>query len=279
VWKPEDVVLKRQYGPYLAECNKGRADKVGAVSKPNPGRRPELPTSAACCGMECQLKTKFSIAIREPRVLIKTCRATYAGIPNLNPFDVNGHWLPVPVSVGRDEVSFPHVLQEISEPVLLDILEMAAAVLGSAVMLHNSPGAGASQNHLHQHMIFRTLPLPIEGFHRAETKRRAHLVNYPAGVLVYPLDFSDALWRLINNLQTEGVPFNLILASGFVYCIGRRRRHEVGSVYQKSILAGSEYGGHWIVPDLEALDSINEAIIGRALEEGALTVTELLQYA
>lgn len=277
---PEEVVKPKEgFKTFAAEFNKARAKKPGAVARLKTGPQRDLQTSARCCGMECQTDTKLSIAIREPRVLIQTARAVYAAIPNLIPFEVGGHWLTVPVSIGRDEVAFPHVLQELSEPILRDILEIAASIIGAAVLLHNSPGAGASQNHLHQHLIFRTSQLPIEKLERAQRNGHTHVVGYPAGVMVYSLNEEQPLWRLINNLQTEGVPFNMIIARGLVYCVGRRRRYEVGSVYQSSILAGYEYAGHWIVPDMEALTRINENLIEGALKESALTLFELLEYA
>jgi hypothetical protein len=94
--------------------------------------------------------------------------------------------------------------------------EMSATLPGLRIA-YNSYGAQASVNHLHFQTCLRDMPLPVED---ARWHHNGGVEAYPLPVQVH----TSALeaWFAINALHAANQPYNLVYASGRLYCLARR---------------------------------------------------------
>jgi len=76
----------------------------------------------------------------------------------------------------------------------------------------NGIGAGATLNSIHFQCIFRKLPI-----------EDISLNEYPASVIEEPASSENRLWKRIQNLQENGIPFNLLITPKRTFIFPRKK--------------------------------------------------------
>ena len=206
---------------FSIEWNQYRALKPH-IRVRKPGPQPDISPDVASCHFACQdPEHPLSVLKREPLLQLALPRAKWVAFYNAVPVEAQGHFLWVPVQSNGARNEYPHELQVLDEASVEDFVALAHASSGTAT-LYNSLHAGASVNHIHFHSVHegRTGPLI-----RAAVKAFGayHLLwDYPATGLVFDADPScKRLWGVIDILQRNGIPLNLIAVDKRVFVFPR----------------------------------------------------------
>jgi len=121
---------------------------------------------------------------------------------------------------------------------LWDLAQELAARMPGFGLGYNSYGAHASVNHLHFQTFLREEPLPIEDPHWSHNGGPA---PYPCRCQRF--DNPQDAGGFIDGLHRQEISYNLIAASGQLYCLPRRKQGEVGYAPWLNALAWYEMAG------------------------------------
>jgi hypothetical protein len=253
---------------FIVQFNGFRALKPGGKI-PNIGRQKDVPAEASNCRFYCQdPKGSLSILRRDPLIQVALPNWKWNAYYNAMPFEEEGHFLWLPVSVDGTTTIIPHIPQELSHALLEDALVLFRNSDKLAIFF-NSLHAGASVNHIHLQAVFHKGTLSIETASIVEREGLAVLYDYPAHGIVFNRDAeSDKIWPYLDRLQEKKVPFNLIFVGERICLIPRNPEHEVVEEFPMGVIASMELAGKIITVDKEAVyDNINYTTIQTAFQK------------
>jgi hypothetical protein len=196
---------------------------------------------------------------------------------NAVPVEAQGHFLWVPVQSQGARNEYPHELQVLDEASVQDFVALAHASSGTAT-LYNSLHAGASVNHIHFHSVHegRTGPL-IRAAVKAVGAHRL-LWDYPATALVFDADPScKRLWGVIDTLQRNDVPLNLIAVDKRVFVFPRNAHHEAVPEFPDGVIACAELSGKPITTRSEFFNNVTWEQLTEAFRKTCLSNEDILE--
>jgi hypothetical protein len=138
----------------------------------------------------------------------------------------------------------PQFLEPADFALLWDLAQETAERMPGFGFGYNSFGAHASVNHLHFQTFLREAPLPIED---ARWTHNGGPERYPCRCLRF--DARDDAAACIAGLHGRGISYNLILASGHLYCLPRRKQGAVAYAPWLGALAWYEMAGGFPLAD------------------------------
>jgi len=150
----------------------------------------------------------------------------------------------------------PQFLEADDFAFLCDAAQELAARMPGFGLGYNSYGAHASVNHLHFQTFLRTEPLPIEDLHWAHNDGPD---PYPCRCLRF--DAPREAQAYIAELPEQAISYNLILASGHIYCLPRRKQGEVAYAPWLGALAWYEMAGGFPLASAEDFAQLSAAEI------------------
>ncbi len=198
---------------------------------------------------------------------------------NVSPVDVRGHFLLIPSLCNRDENWRE---QRLVVRDCLDLCHLARHMTTNLVIVYNSVGAGASQNHIHCH-VWPNPPLaltsttenqqyavlqakPLSAIKQLTKYTRACLMDYPCNCIrLESSDMSEiglALSTIVQSLKDSwnDVPHNVAFfrldehkIRVFIFC---RSRQQSPEILPYSKLGASEMLGLFHVKTMQDLDEL-----------------------
>lgn len=135
------------------------------------------------------------------------------------------------------------------------------------VMTYNSLGAGASVNHLHFHTYIQITPLPV--FSQAFGHNGGKL-PYPASCLV--LNSATEAWKIIETLQKNNMPYNLLFKNKKIYCLPRKIADKEYVGMDVNTYGWSQMAGLINVENGELLDEITADKVISSLKSVSATI-------
>lgn len=252
---------------FTCQFNGYRALRPGGSRKPL-GRQPDISPKPEDCRFACQDATRpLSLLAREPLVQKTFAHFTWNAYYNAAPIEPDGHFLWVPT---RSKDTLTHLTQTLSQPILEDAFQLFKQ-LSQSLLFFNSLHSGASVNHIHFQSIVSHRPLPAETFPLAPTADYAVPKDYPAHLKVFEPDASASqIFSHIERLQTQAIPFNLMMTSRFTILVPRNIDREVVSEFPGNGLAGLGMCGRLIVIDRTAYQTANATTIHSAFKKMSL---------
>lgn len=243
---------------FVIQFNGYRALKPGGKI-PNIGRQPDISGEPISCWFYCQEPSrKLSILNRDPLTQIDLPNYKWNAYYNAIPFEKGGHFLWLP--------AIPHIRQELSRAFLEDALVLFRRS-ERLIVFFNSLHAGASVNHIHIQAIFHKKALSIENAPVIKKDGLAILDGYPANGIVFDRDAkSGEIWPIVDSLQKNNIPFNLIFIGKRIYLIPRSSSCEV-TAELPIIIASVELAGKIVTVDKNIYDNISHAIIQKAFQK------------
>lgn len=254
---------------FTCQFNGYRALRPGGSQKPL-GRQLDISPSPEDCRFACQDRTRpLSLLSRQPMLQETLAHFTWNAYYNAAPIEPDGHFLWVPTQSIQ-------ALTHLTQVLTLSILEDAFALfkqLSESFLFFNSLHAGASVNHIHFQSIASDRLLPAETFPLTSSPDTDYAVpeDYPAYLMVFEPDTSaDKVFAHIDRLQTQGVPFNLMLTPRSTILAPRNIDFEVVSEFPGNGLAGLGMCGRLIVIDRNACFSADHLAIQSAFRKMSL---------
>ena len=260
-----------QIGPgqdFTCQFNGYRALRPGGASKPL-GRQPDISAAPEDCRFACQDSTRpLSLLAREPLFTQPLQHFIWNAYYNAAPIEPNGHFLWVPT---RNPNELTHLTQALSLPILEDALTLFKQ-LSSSLLFFNSLHAGASVNHIHFQSIVSQHRLPAETYPLTQKTTAitsyATPEDYPAFLMMFEPNIpASQIFPHIDQLQTNGVPFNLMITPRFTILIPRNIDFEVVSEFPGNGLAGLGMCGRIITIDRAAYQNANHTDIRNAFQK------------
>jgi hypothetical protein len=254
---------------FVIQFNGFRALKPGGKI-PNIGKQPNISAEATDCRFYCQdPKRGLSILKRDPIFQVALPNWKWNAYYNATPFEKEGHFLLLPISVDGTTTVIPHISQEVSRAFLEDILVLFKDS-GNLVVFFNSLHAGASVNHIHFQAVFYKRTLSIETTPTVKKNGLVVLDGYPASGIVFNRGSEpDEIYPHIDILQKKKIPFNLIFIGERICLIPRDLEHEVVEEFPTGVIASMELAGKIITVDRNIYDGINHSIIQAAFRKTA----------
>ncbi|MBI3095346.1 MAG: hypothetical protein HYY97_10785 [Rhodocyclales bacterium] len=136
---------------------------------------------------------------------------------------------------------------------------------------YNSYGAHASVNHLHFQTFLRTAPLPVAD---ARWCHNGGAEPYPCRCLSF--DRLPAAYEFIAELHQRAIAYNLVLASGRLYCLPRRKQGEVAYAPWLAAPAWYEMAGGFALAHEADFVRLDAAEIAAQIAAADLTVDAAL---
>ena len=274
--------------PFPVAHQKPRRTKSGLIIKLNelrklrpaapllkPGRLPDLDPNPQTCSFGCLNPAASGSILKRPVLLrIKAPTHEFAVMPQLVPLEP-AHVLLVPCE-GREQVSFPHLDQVLTEQLLEEMVEIAAA-LQDWTLVFNSMHAGATVRHFHLQAVGLSEPLPVE---RAGTVQRAGwplLDKFPARGIMFDEAQRPKLIDAALALQKRSLPFNVLARGRKIFLFGRNPDQEIIDIFPHTRFAAMEMAGVIYTSSQEAFDGATDETITTALTRTTLTAEELLE--
>lgn len=240
------------------------------------GRQPDLGSDPDQCRFYCQDKTKsLSLLARQPLLQVKLKHFCWNAYYNAAPIEKSGHFLWVPSPLNSPGSLF-HVPQILSREFLEDAI-LLFHQLTDTILFFNSLHAGASVNHIHFQAIYhkqrlwseKVLLVCYKGFDVLDT----HLPE----AFVFPKDVAlSRIFFCIEQLQKQGIPFNLMLLGSRIIVSARNVEHEVISEFPEQVLAGLGISGKIIIVNREVYLNVDMNKIKSALEKTVIPAKLLL---
>lgn len=229
------------------------------------GRQPDISPIPADCRFACQDRAKpLSLLARSPLFQQSLAHFTWNAYYNVAPVEPNGHFLWVPTRSRRELTHLPQVL---SLPILEDVFALFKQ-LSQSFLFFNALHSGASVNHIHFQSIESERPLPVETFPLIQKANYATPEDYPAYLMMFdPGSSTSTVFKYINQLQTQGIPFNLMMTPRFTILIPRNIDFEIVSEFPGNGLASLGMCGRIITIDRAAYLSANCASIESAFKK------------
>ena len=145
-----------------------------------------------------------------------------------------------------------------------EVCERVAAGIPGFCLAYNSYGALASVNHLHFQSFVRATPLPVQAAEFAHN----------GGERAYPLpceSFSDmeAAWFRLDQLHSQGTPYNLVYAGGGLHVLPRAAQGSHGLAAWNAGFGWSDLAGAITLFSREEYDSVSEADIAAEMARHA----------
>ena len=142
--------------------------------------------------------------------------------------------------------------------------ERAAAAIPGFCLGYNSYGALASVNHLHFQSFTRATPLPVQAAEFAHN----------GGTRAYPLPCErhtdmEAAWFRIDELHSQGIPYNLVYANGGLHLLPRAAQGSHPLAAWNAGFGWSDLAGAITLFSREDYDGLGEAAIAAELAEHA----------
>jgi hypothetical protein len=261
---------------FRLQYNEYRALKPGGKIL-HPGRQPDISADVKQCRFYCQNPShNLSLLNREPIAFATLNHWCWIAYYNAAPIEPEGHFLWLPASMDRANFSLPHLLQELTLPVLEDILNLFRSS-SKLIFFYNSLHAGASVNHLHWQAVIHKEKLAVEN---ASVRKSANndwyiLQDYPAKGLVCDPDIEPIkLFRTIELLQNRSIPFNLVLIGERICLFPRDENFEVVKEFPGGVVASMELAGKVITVDKDAYRSIRLEDIETAFHNATISIDD-----
>lgn len=247
------------------------------------GKQPDIPGEAGQCRFYCQDPTQpLSMLRRDPLAQVALAHHLWSAYPSAVPFEKQGHFLWIPAVVDGTRTVLPHRTQHLTRPLLEDLLTLFRRS-ESMLFFFNALHAGASVNHIHLQSVFYGERLAIETAQRSPSKVAAVglLMGEGASGLVFDREVAaEILFAPVDRLQSNDIPFNLILVGDRIFLIPRSADHEVVPEFAGGVVASMELAGKIITNDRAVFESINRPSIAAVLGKVTLPVGEVLpEYA
>lgn len=276
----ENFIHEADAGVFRKQFNRLRRLRPGGQDR-KPGRQDDLPAGVEKCGFSCQNPTdSLSLLLRH---LFGTLTSTdslplrfnWNVYPNLAPFEPGGHLLLLPSASFPELPHFPQLFT----PLLIEDFFNLCQHSTDLMVFFNSRHAGATQDHFHLQAVFHVSDLPIQKQETQQKSFRSGQVqcigsSYPLNVLVYTFEDKKACSQHILNLQTKGVPFNLIFLKNRFFLVPRDINNEIVSEFP-NVLASMEISGKFIISDKEAFENATEERIRSGLAKIAVAIDSL----
>ncbi len=253
----EDFIC--QFNGYRTLRPRSRFDQLG--------RQQTLSNDPHQCRFYCQDRTKsLSLLVRKPLLQVKLKHFCWKAYYNATPIEKHGHflWIPSHLHCPDDLPHFPQFLSlEFVEDAILLFNQLA-----NTLVFFNSLHAGASVNHIHFQAIYHRQSLLIEKAPVISYKGFDLLESYLAEAFVFPKDVQPhRIFSCIQKLQTQGIPFNLMLIGSRIILIPRNIEHEVVSEFPGQVLAALGMCGKIVTVDREVYLKVDMNKIKRAFQK------------
>ncbi|PZO16164.1 MAG: hypothetical protein DCF25_12735 [Leptolyngbya foveolarum] len=241
-----------------------RALRPGGARK-SLGRQPDISAAPNDCRFACQDSTQpLSLLARTPLFQQSFERFTWKAYYNVAPIEPNGHFLWVPTRSARQLTHLPQVL---SLPLLEDAFTLFKQ-LSKSFLFFNALHSGASVNHIHFQSIESDCPLPAETFPLIQETDYATPEGYPAYLMMFdPGTSARKVFKYIDLLQTQGIPFNLMMTPRFIILVPRNINFEIVSEFPGNGLASLGMCGRIITIDRAAYLSANRSSVESAFKK------------
>ncbi len=237
------------------------------------GRQPDISPTPEDCRFACQNRDRPLSLLARPPLFQKTFQHfTWNAYYNVSPIEPNGHFLWVPT---RSSNQLTHLPQILSLPLLEDAFALFKQ-LSQSFLFFNALHSGASVNHIHfqsiesvsQSVPTEYRPLPVETFPLTPQADYAVPQDYPAYVMMFdPGSAASKVFKYIDRLQTQGIPFNLMITPRFIILVPRNIDFEIVSEFPGNGLAGLGMCGRIITIDRAAYLSADAASIRSAFQK------------
>jgi hypothetical protein len=250
-----------------------RAGRPGAPRLDNFDPPKPPPPDSHCKFEENNPEHPWSIA-RRPWYAIEHGAHSSAAIPNGSTYVDDAHYLLVPSELnGPSSIHYPHEPQFLDLVWIKHLLAVADALGDEWAVGWNTLCAGATVDHRHAHLLKRP-PLPCEKVLRLTVGDYQYAFGWPAGNLVIDGSDPDRLWHRVDRLQTENVPFNLLIRRRTVFLFGRRVGATLPAEFP-GVMGLMELGGCAIVSDAAVFDALTAELLAIAMRKAALSTEEL----
>jgi hypothetical protein len=265
---------------FRIQYNGYRALRPGGAAR-SAGKQPAISGDVEKCRFFCQdPKQPLSILRRDHLCQVALHHYRWNAYYNTAPFEKEGHFLWIPAVIDGALTVSPHLLQYLTLPLLEDVLDLFRQS-DSMILFFNSLHAGASVNHIHIQGVFHAERLAIED---AATEPSSQIPgcslltsSYPANGLVFARDVeASLLFKALNQLQSMGIPLNLILIGERIYLVARDANHEVVPAFPGGGIGSMELAGKIITVDRHAYGRINAKVIGDVLHKVTLPIATIL---
>ena len=272
-----DFLEENDEGAFPKQYNRLRKLRPGGQDR-KPGRQDDLLAGAGNCGFFCSDPTNpLSLLVRP--LLGTLTPADLPGLhfswniyPNLAPFEPGGHILILPSASFPD---LPHFPQLLTQFLLEDLFNLWRAS-SKLMIFFNSRHAGASQDHFHIQCVLDEKEFPIT---RAEESCNSGLKiigsNYPINAVVYSETDERTCWHHVMNLQTKGIPFNLIFLRKRGFLVPRDINNEI-TIEFPTPLAAMEVAGKFIIPDRQQFVKATDNRLSTALHKVGLSLDDII---
>lgn len=264
------TTFRIQYNGYRALRPGGNPRSVG--------RQPDIPGEADQCRFYCQDPAHpLSILRHDPLAQVALSHHRWNGYANAVPFEKRGHFLWIPVLVDGTRTVLPHRTQHLSRPIIEDLLALFRRS-ESMLFFFNALHAGASVNHIHLQSVFHGERLAIEEAQTLPSKvpsvRLLH--GYGANGLVFNRDVAvEILFTAVDRLQSNRIPFNLILVGDRIFLMPRNADQEVVSEFAGGV-ASMELAGKIVTNDRDVFERIDRQTIAAVMGKVTLPVGQVL---
>ena len=249
-----------------------RALRPGGAKKAL-GRQPDISPAPEDCRFACQNSAQpLSLLARAPLFQQSFRHFTWNAYYNVAPIEPNGHFLWVPT---HSTHQLTHLPQMLSLPLLEDAFALFKQ-LSKSFLFFNALHSGASVNHIHFQSIESVSkttpgeyrPLPAETFPLTQTADYAIPKDYPAYLMMFdPESLAKEVFKYIDQLQTQGIPFNLMMTPRFTILVPRNINFEIVSEFPGNGLAGLGMCGRIITIDRAAYLNANQASVKSAFKK------------
>ncbi len=244
-----------------------------------PGKQPDLPDHNRECGFNC---TNASIARsmlnRDPVFEFMVNGEMWKAYSKRIFADKRGHFVLIP-DITKLRNKRGQLITETDMKAVIDISNRSKNIS----VLYNSLHAGASVNHIHFHLVYHRERFALEKTRFGQRDKVGSVGIYSSidyGLKVIMLDGKDIeevstiAFNLINRLQQDSIPYNLMIVDGKIYIMPRNIKHEVVEEFPRSV-GIREFYGKFVGYTKEDFDYITEEKILSAFKKMSLTEQEI----
>lgn len=259
---------------YIYRLNNYRTLRPGGSGRPI-GRQLDISPEPEHCRFYCQDRTQpLSLLNRDPLLQVKLCYFTWNAYYNAAPLDKEGHFLWVPTNLNAKTLS--HMFQRLSPELLSDAIELFSQ-LDHTILFFNSLHAGASVNHIHFQAVCHQKNFPVEEISTVPYKGYDFLDKFPAQSLVFtPMMSINKIFDCIDRLQSDGIPFNLVMLGKRILLTIRDIEHEIVSEFPGDGFAALEMCGSINTVDAQAYDAAHIGMLETAYKKMVIPAKQII---
>lgn len=247
---PIDLGFTKSYFPHRAlRPQPPTRRQPGIQARPNP--------SFEACGYKCQEPAhNWSLLHTTPFVTtVLPSGRHWACFANFAPFELEGHFLWLPIRPYANTFTLPHFPQKMIFDFLTDVIYLWQQSSGQ-FMFFNSLHAGASQDHFHLQTVCHASSYAIYenqvAFPTNSLLRNPyHLIKgyyFSQDIII------EKLFKMIDYFDREEIPYNLLMIEEKGFLVPSRPEFEVVEEFPYGAFGASEVAGRLILTDRDLFD-------------------------